>query len=526
MGYRSVALCVGAVLAGLGVGPIAAADAQTLGPLIAISGGDPVASCTTDRAAGQSGTNFGGTAVEPWIAVDPTRTGHLLTGVQQDRWSNGGSRALRAAVSTDGGRHWANRLPRGTSACAGAHYQRTTDPWTAFGADGTAYFFSLLFNDANANNALVVNRSTDGGVTWQNPVTLIADTDPLAFNDKNSLTVDPLVPGNVYAVWDRLYGPASAFRAPGGSDDRAYTGAATFDGMDRARAHRSNRKLAAATTPETFGPTYFARSTDSGATWTRAVPIYDPGPNAQTVGNVIVVQPSGELLDFFTLIDAMGNGSISFVRSLDHGLSWTTTAEMATVLTGDAPVTPDSQQAMRSEDIIFSVANDPADGTLHLVMQLAPSAGAPVQVVYLQSRDDGKTWSAPVVADRTPANVAVPLRGQAFNGNIGVGPNGALVLTYYDFRNDTGVGGEFADAWAVICKRSATVSCTMKADWAREWRLTLAPFDITQAPLTDSGYFLGDYFGVIGQGKTVWPAFTAVTGPHRTGLFTRAIQFP
>jgi hypothetical protein len=51
---------------------------------------------------------------------------------------------------------------------------------------------------------MVVNRSRDGGHGWGPPLTLIRDTGPRFFNDKNSLTADPTDARYVYAVWDRL----------------------------------------------------------------------------------------------------------------------------------------------------------------------------------------------------------------------------------------------------------------------------------------------------------------------------------
>ena len=72
--------------------------------------------------------------------------------------------------------------------------------------------------------------------------------------------------------------------------------------------------VAAQALQETFGPTYFARTINSGVSWSRAVPIYDPGVFAQTIGNVIVGTPSGEIIDFFDHITAFGNLSIDFER--------------------------------------------------------------------------------------------------------------------------------------------------------------------------------------------------------------------
>ena len=45
--------------------------------------------------------------------------------------------------------------------------------------------------------------------TWQTPVTARLDTSTQVLNDKESVTGDPLVANNAYAVWDRLVSPNS-----------------------------------------------------------------------------------------------------------------------------------------------------------------------------------------------------------------------------------------------------------------------------------------------------------------------------
>jgi hypothetical protein len=518
----------------------AAAPAQTLDKLVTISSGTIFTHCKADQVGSQPGTNFPGSAIEPWVAVDPTQAGHLLTGVQQDRWSDGGARGLRGAVSTNGGHNWRTTVPGGISQCTGGVFPRATDPWTAFGLDGTAYFFSLAFFNnptpvIEGRSATLVNRSLDGGNTWQPPVTLIDDTDPLAFNDKNSITADSQIAGNVYAVWDRLYGPANAFKAPGGSDEHgaALAGAATpHDAVQMARNRIVTLRAAAASgqapAQETFGPTYFSRTINSGVSWTRAVPIYDPGTNAQTIANIIVSMPSGDLLDFFDNIDSKGNLEIAYVRSADHGLSWSRARTTVAPLTGTAAVTPDSKSPIRDASILFSVSVDPNSGALYVAWEDVPPGGNLVATLYAQSTDAGKTWTAPVTISKTPRNAANPLRGQSFNPTIVAVPNdGSLVATYYDFRNDTAAAGkELADVWVIFCKPGATAaaSCAKPGNWGHERRLTDKSFNIVQAPLTDSGFFLGDYFGLAAQGTNVWPAFTVTTGPGQTSLLTRPIH--
>ena len=52
------------------------------------------------------------------------------------------------------------------------------------------------------------------------------------------------------------------------------------------------------------GPIYLARTTNGGRSWQPARKIYDPGPNSQTINNLVVVPPSGTVFDFFTEIIA------------------------------------------------------------------------------------------------------------------------------------------------------------------------------------------------------------------------------
>ena len=128
------------------------------------------------------GTNYPDAEVEPYVIADPSNPDNLLAGWQQDRWSNGGSRGLVAGVSKNGGKSWQETVPHGVTNCAGGPYNRASDPWVAYSASGIAYFMHLFIqvkkNGDEAPNGMSVTRSTDGGLTWQKPVTLIKDTQP------------------------------------------------------------------------------------------------------------------------------------------------------------------------------------------------------------------------------------------------------------------------------------------------------------------------------------------------------------
>ena len=95
---------------------------------------------------------------------------------------------------------------------------------------------------------------------------------------------------------------------------------------------------------------------------------------------------------------------------------------------------------------------------------------------------------------------------------IEVGPDGQLVVTYYDFRNDKNKG-ELTDYWAVFCDPDAK-DCRKGASWGNELRLTERSFDMLDAPVA-GGHFLGDYMGLARAGEAVYPAFGIATGPNR-----------
>ena len=164
------------------------------------------------NCGGTGGIAYINSEVEPHVAVNPRDANHLVGVWQQDRWSNGSARGLLTGVSFDGGTTWsAFQAPfsecTGGNAANGGNYDRATDPWVTFAPDGTLYQSAVTSTGGTfaigSRNAVLVSRSGDGGRTWSNPATLIADTAPF-FNDKETITADPTDARFVYAVWDRV----------------------------------------------------------------------------------------------------------------------------------------------------------------------------------------------------------------------------------------------------------------------------------------------------------------------------------
>jgi hypothetical protein len=464
---------------------VAGATDLTPGTLVQASGTSPFLNCTADAIGSQSGTVFLHSEVEPWIDVNRMNTDNVVGIFQQDRWSNGGSRGLVASVSLDGGASFALvPIPKvtvcsGGTAANGGGYQRATDPWVSFGQNGHLYQLSLSFNDVNPpfttedfDHALLASKSTDGGLHWTDPVVVIRDTAPTVFNDKQTITADPTNGTHVYAVWDRLVFPQG----------------------ERASV------VASFNTSAFRGPAWFARSTNGGVSWETARQIYDPGQNDQTIGNQIVVQPVGTLVDIFTEFNNENKGklrgaTVRVLRSIDKGMTWTgpfLVDRLGTIGISD----PETGATVRTGDIIPDIAVNRTNGRLYAVWQDARFSGnANDSIAFSQSLDGGLTWSTPIKVNQTPTNIP-PGNQQAFTASVEVTDDGTIGVTYYDFRNNTTDASTlFTDYFAVHCHPTTATACTSAVNWGNEDRLTDTPFDMLDAP-NAGGFFTGDYEGL------------------------------
>jgi hypothetical protein len=408
-----------------------------------------------------SGTLYTNTAVEPSLVASPFNPMNLIAAWQQNRWSNGGSQGLMLASSVDGGMSWTLTtapFSRCTGGSAGnfGDYARATDPWLTVSPNGWAYALSLSSTGATlapgSSSAMLVARSQDFGVTWQLPHALIQDgpQGPQVFNDKGSITADPLNSSNVYAVWDRLTSPIT-------------------------------------------GPAYFALTTNGGSTWQTARSIYDPGSSAQTLGNYIVVLPGDVLLDVFTEITTGINSSSSTVRvirSMDHGTNWsapTTIAELNSIGTSN----PANNAPVRDGSDIVSVSALPVSaggaGTVYVAWQDSRfSMGKHDGIALARSMDGGQTWSTPVQVNADP-NV------QAFTPTVNVRADGVVAVTYFDLRNNThpSTAHLYADCWMVTSTDGGMTFTEQHLSGS---------FDLQNAPNSE-GLFLGDYQALVSTGS-------------------------
>jgi hypothetical protein len=435
---------------------------------VQVSGMSPFA---TGCAGTQTGVVYPNSTVEPFVAVDPTQPAHLVGVWQQDRWNNGGANGVLAAVSMNDGRTWTTSSPH-FSLCTGGVWERASDPWVSIAPDGTAHFAALGVNAAGALTSVLVSRSSDGGLTWSEPVTLDAN----AGDDKDSITADPTDSRFVYTIWDNANGGHNV-------------------------------------------PAWFSRSTDGGLNWERPRVIYDPGAFGYADFHQIVVTPDSTLVDVFSLGFQPQSGRtsgtwIAVLRSLDHGATWSAPILVSTNQ-WIAVVDAKTQQGLRTGAGIASASVDPVSGVIDIVwVDSRFSGGLRDGVAFSKSMDGGLTWSDPVQVNQVPAV-------QVFTPVVAAGAGGRVAVSYYDFRQDTNDPQVLlTNAW-----------CVSSNDGGTSWAETpvAGPFDLLSTIQPDNEPFLGDYQGLVASGERFISFFTMANSGNAnnpSGLFASPADRP
>src|ERR671937_3237342 len=389
--------------AAIAVFAVAAFALAASGP-VDVSGLSPFAACTV----GGPGTNYVNSEVEPFVAVNPANPSNIVGVFQQDRWSNGGAHGLVASTSHDGGKTWTESwahfsICSGGTAANGGDYDRASDPWVTFAPNGDVYQISLSASADVTVSAVLVSKSVDGGDTWTEPTTLARNVSAFGFgpgfNDKESITADPGVASNVYAVWDRSRFP---------SDQAGVT----------AQMNAASIR----------GDIIFTRTTDGGQTWSAPQDILGLNQNEFTSGNQIAVLPDGTLVDVFEDLNGSGRQPSpnqfhqSIIRSTDKGATWSKVIDIST--DGSVAVRdPDTGAFVRSGAGLPDIAVAP-NGPLYAVWSDGRFSGFNHDDVALsRSTDGGRHWSTPIKVNASPSGVG------AFTPSVDAASDATVAVT-------------------------------------------------------------------------------------------------
>ncbi|MGH7763362.1 MAG: sialidase family protein [Candidatus Dormibacteraceae bacterium] len=494
-------LVVGASVAAAFVVGASPALASTANPPVQLPDNPLAAASTTcaalvaqELAALPNDRNYPNSEVEPWIA--DAGGGKYIAAFQQDRWTGGGANGTTIAVF--GGTSWklAASQPK-FSICEGAtqgspgYLQRSTDPWITVSKDGTAYTIADSFDATGPGfggpSSILISRSTDSGNTWSDPVSVERDSGDGALNDKESITADQNNSSDAYAVWDRLQNPSLH---------------AKFDAFNHTFSYR--------------GPAMFSRTLDGGNSWSQGRVIFDPGQWNQTIGNQMVVQPDGSLVDLFDLINnehgpfghnASTTFQVAMITSHDHGTTWSDPTIIANIT--DTQVRTLDGQDIRTGDILPEIAGDHTNGNLYVAYQNN------AKISFTESTNGGVTWSAPIIISRSGS-------AQAFTPSIVVSGNGTVGVSYYDLRHATATTPGLTDTWFDSC----TAGCATASAWTESQLDNAGSFDMKAAPQA-GGYFVGDYESIAPSGsgfRNLWVMAMPGTAADPTNVFSDTVS--
>src|SRR5213080_941511 len=208
--------------------------------------------------------------------VEPDSFFFGSTGVaaaQSGRFTDGGASGIVFARSVDNGASYTSGTLPGITVFQGGTFARVSDPSVAHDRAHGVWMVSSLGLDASVTGtAVIVNRSTNGGATWGNPVTVRSAAAGEDF-DKNwsvcdNTTSSPFF-GRCYTVWDDF-------------------------------GHGNLLKI--------------AFSTDGGLTWTLSTT-----PNVGVIGGQPVVQPNGNVV---VPLDNASETALGFTISTNGGVSF------------------------------------------------------------------------------------------------------------------------------------------------------------------------------------------------------------
>jgi hypothetical protein len=386
----------------------------------------------------------------------------IVSAFQVGRVSGGGASNIGWATSTDSGKTWTHGFLPGTTANTGGPYGQVSDASVAYDAKDNVWMTSYLGVSNSGAVDVELSRSTDGGLTWGNPVAVAATG---TFYDKNWSVCD-----------DHSASP---------SYGHCYT---EYDDANAGDAE------------------HMRTSTDGGLTWGSEL---SPADAPSGLGGQPVVQPNGTVVVPFS--SASSNAERAFV-STNGGTSWGSSVQIATVSHHSVAGLESDNAALDTlrESPLLSAEIDAAGKVYAVWSDCRFRSGCPSNDIILSTSTNGTTWSTPF---RVPID-AVSSTADHFTAGIGVDPSSSgatarIGLTYYYYPQ--------ANCTDTTCQLDA--GYTSSADGGTTWTAPTqlaGPMTLAWLPNTSQGRMFGDYISTSvpagGNAVTVIPIAHAPSG--------------
>jgi hypothetical protein len=405
------------------------------------------------------------TAVEPDTFAFGTT---IVAAAQVGRFFDGGASGIGVATSTNAGSTWAQTvLPGITTHDANAGtFDRVSDPAVAYdAAHGVWLVVSLPILPDISSPAVLVSRSTDGGLTWGNPVTVTTAAAGQDF-DKTWIVCDNTASspffGHCYVTFDDF-----------GAGDLLLT----------------------------------STSADGGLSWGTPK---QTANRAKGLGGQPVVQPNGTVI--VPAANAFETAIIAY-RSTDGGASWSKSVTIAHVRSHD--------EAGNLRSGPLPSAEIDGAGNVYVVWgDCRFVRGCKANDIVMSTSSDGLTWTGPV---RIPIDDTTPAVDDHFIPGIAVdrstsGATAKLGLTYY-FYDDTKCGSS--------CQLNVgyVQSNDGGATWSTNHVLIAGPFAVSLISDTSQGRMVGDYISTSWAGGSAFGAFSVAVTPSGAD-FDQGIYVP